>query len=110
LIIRHQFGTTNDIQVAITCDKLELALSSDLYNYRVKQINITVTPEFEADLRTYMERRKLTRESDAVHMALRELASSQPQTGYDYRSWIGFALAAPQNPKPLLSNEDDLWS
>jgi Arc/MetJ-type ribon-helix-helix transcriptional regulator len=77
----------------------------------MKQLNLNVTPEFERDLRQYMERRKITRKSDAIRAALREAVKQSSQAhDYDYRAWLGMGLKAPLNKRRRFRSEDDLWS
>jgi hypothetical protein len=77
----------------------------------VKQLNLNVTPDFERDLRRYMKHRKITRKSDAIRAALREVVARQSDPAdYDYRTWLGLGLKAPLNKRPRFHNEDDLWS
>jgi len=76
----------------------------------MKQMNLTVTPEFERDLRTYMKRKGLKTKSDAVRMAVSEVARRWKAPETDFRSWLGAALKAPLHKKPQFTSEDELWS
>jgi Arc/MetJ-type ribon-helix-helix transcriptional regulator len=77
----------------------------------MKQLNLNVTPEFERDLRQYMERRKIARKSDAIRAALREAVTQGSDVQeYDYRAWLGMGLKAPLNQRRRFRREDDLWS
>ena len=77
----------------------------------MKQLNLNVTPEFERDLRHFMNKKGIARKSDAIRRALHEAAArTQATTDFDFHSWIGLALKAPLNPKPRFQSEDDLWS
>ena len=77
----------------------------------MKQLNLNVTPEFEADLRRYMKQRKIRTKPDAIRLALREAVERRShETSYDFRSWLGFTLKAPLRRKPRFRSEDELWS
>jgi len=74
----------------------------------MKQLNLNVTPEFARDLRAFMKERKIKRKSDAIRLAVRELAE-RSRKNFDFRSWIGLALSDHPNPNPRFKSEDDLW-
>jgi hypothetical protein len=77
----------------------------------MKQLNLNVTPEFERDLRKLMKATGIKRKSDAVRMAVHEIAERQRrEEKTDFRSWIGLALKGEPNPHPRFKTEDDLWS
>lgn len=75
------------------------------------QININLTPEFEAALERLMRLRKIRSKSEAIREAVAECAarSGPAEPVKDFKAWIGAALAAPLNPDPRFENEDDLW-
>ena len=76
----------------------------------MRQLNLNVTPEFERDLRQFMKLRRITRQTEAIRLALRE-AVARASTGgdYDFRAWLGLGLKAPLRRKPRFKSEDDLW-
>jgi len=77
----------------------------------MRQLNINVTPEFERNLRQYMKRKNLTRQSDAIREAVREaLGRKSSVTEYEFRAWLGMGLRAPLRRRPRFRSEDDLWS
>lgn len=77
----------------------------------MRQLNLNVTPSFERDLRQFMKQRRITRQSDAIRLALREAVARADAGGdYDFRSWLGLGLKAPLRRKPRFHSEDDLWS
>lgn len=75
------------------------------------QINLHVTPEFEQALRRLVRLRGLPSKSEAIRSAVLEAlereAERRPPT--DFRGWLGAATAAPLNPSPRFSSEDELW-
>lgn len=74
------------------------------------QLNLHLTPEFERALKRFMRLRGLTSKSEAVRTAVREAAVRDARKGHaDFRTWIGAARAAPVNPHPRFSSDDDLW-
>jgi hypothetical protein len=74
-------------------------------------MNLNVTPEFEQDLRLYMKRKRISKKSDALRLALREAVTRLGKgSGTDFRTWLGAALKAPLNRKPKFGSEDELWS
>ena len=77
----------------------------------MRQLNINVTEEFERDLRRYMRQKGITKQSEAIRQALREIVAKAGSASHsDYRSWLGLGLKAPLNPKPRFRSEDELWS
>jgi len=77
----------------------------------MRQLNINVTEEFERDLRRYMRQKGITKQSEAIRQALREIvAKASSASNSDFRSWLGLGLKAPLNPKPRFRSEDELWS
>ena len=77
----------------------------------MKQLNINITPQFEKDLKLYMNRANLTRKSEAIRLAIEESAARLKKTDFqmEYRAWLGLALKTPLSVKPRFSNENDLW-
>jgi hypothetical protein len=58
-----------------------------------------------------MKRKRTTRKCDAIRKALHEDVTQAKASGScDYRPWLGLALKAPLNPKPLFRSEDQLWT
>lgn len=77
----------------------------------MRQLNMNVTEEFERDLRRYMRQKGITKQSEAIRQALREIvAKASSASTSDFRSWLGLGLKAPLNPKPRFRSEDELWS
>lgn len=77
----------------------------------MKQLNLNVTPEFERDLKLFMKQNGIKSKSDAIRMALRELAERErAKADFDFNSLLGIGLKAPLNPNPRFKTEDDLWS
>ncbi len=82
------------------------------YTFAMSQLNIHLTEEFERRLSRLMRVRQIKTKSEAVRIAVaetleRSLGSGTPAT--DFRSWIGLARQAPQNPPPRFRSDDDLW-
>ena len=75
------------------------------------QLNLHVSPEFEADLARFRDLRGIRSKSEAVRIAVREALERELATSatVDFHDWIGLAAAAPQNPRPRFRTEDDLW-
>lgn len=74
------------------------------------QMNLHITPEFERALRRFMRVRGLTNKSEAIRAAVREAAERDGRAGRaDFRSWVGAGCAAPLNPRPRFTSDDDLW-
>jgi len=77
----------------------------------MRQLNLNVSEEFERDLRRFMRQKGITKQSEAIRLAVREAAAKANQGQHsDFRSWLGLGLKAPLNPKPRFRSEDDLWS
>ena len=82
-----------------------------LYTVCMKQLNLNVTSEFERDLKLFMKRQGIKRKSDAIRLALRELAQRErAKANCDFHSLLGIGLKAPLNPNPQFKTEDELWS
>ena len=75
------------------------------------QININVTPAFEAALVRLMRLRGIRSKSEAIREAVAESAdrSSGAAPVEDFSPWVGAALRAPLNPSPRFAGHDDLW-
>ncbi len=75
------------------------------------QININVTPEFEAALARLMRLRGIRSKSEAIREAVAESAervtSAAPVA--DFSQWIGAALKAPLKRARRFATHDDLW-
>lgn len=59
------------------------------YNPSMAQINLHVTPGFEADLAALMKGRGLKSKSEAIRIAVREAAAPHAAAKYDLRHLIG---------------------
>lgn len=79
--------------------------------YRMSQLNIHLTEEFEKRLAQLMRLKGLKTKSEAIRLAVAEAVEREIQKSptTDYRSWIGEALRAPVNPRPRFRNHDELW-
>ncbi len=75
------------------------------------QLNIILTPEFERDLQYLMRVRGIRTKSDAIRIAVQEIANrgGVPDAA-KFDELLGAGLGAPLNRKPKFSSEDDLWS
>ena len=75
------------------------------------QININVTPEFDAALARMMRARGIRNKSEAIRTAVTEAAerSGGMEPVEDFTSWIGLALEGTLNRKPRFRTHDDLW-
>lgn len=75
------------------------------------QLNIILSPEFERDLQKLMKIRGIRTKSDAIRIAVQEIAQrgALPDTT-QFGELLGAGLRAPMNPKPKFSSKDDLWS
>lgn len=77
----------------------------------MSQINIHVSPEFEANLKSYMQKKGITHKSEAIRQAMSEAVSrlKTEKRKTDFRQWRGMALKAPLNKKPRFKSDDELW-
>lgn len=77
----------------------------------MSQLNLHISPEFEADLARFRDLRGIRSKSEAVRIAVREALERELSSSAtaDFREWIGLATAAPQNPTPRFRTEDELW-
>ena len=75
------------------------------------QININVTPEFEAALVRLMRLRGIRSKSEAIREAVAESAERATRAApvADFSPWIGAALKAPLNRSPRFATHVDLW-
>ncbi|MBI5478797.1 MAG: hypothetical protein HY906_08080 [Deltaproteobacteria bacterium] len=74
------------------------------------QLNINMTPEFEAAIQRVMRARGLKTKADAVRLAVQEAAERvSPPEATEFSSWIGIARSAPENPNPRFTSDDALW-
>ena len=75
------------------------------------QLNIILTPEFERDLQRLMKIRGIRTKSDAIRVAVQEIArrGAVPDPA-QFGELLGAGLRAPMNAKPKFRSEDDLWS
>lgn len=71
------------------------------------QLNMHVTPEFEADLQEFMKRRGLRAKSEAIRVAVKE--ALQVKEKVDYSKWLGLGNRGPTNPNPRFESDDDIW-
>jgi hypothetical protein len=75
------------------------------------QININVTPEFDAALARLMRARGIRSKSDAIRTAVAEASERATAAApvEDFTAWIGLALGGEDNPRPRFASHDDLW-
>jgi len=77
----------------------------------VAQLNINMTPTFQADLRRLMRvwncRTKSAAIRTAVHEALERAQGRHCKT--DFKSLLGSAKRAPQNLHPRFEHHGDVW-
>lgn len=77
----------------------------------MRQINLNVTPEFERDLQRLMKLRRIRTKSDAIRVAVHELATRRADPDDSlFGELLGAGLRAPLAPKPRFASEDELWS
>lgn len=76
------------------------------------QLNIHLTPDFEAALSEYMRLRRVRTKSDAVRLAVQEAVEREHHRRIvpDFSRWLGMAKQAPENLNPRFRSDDDLWS
>jgi hypothetical protein len=74
----------------------------------MRQLNVNVTEEFARDLRRLMRLKGISRKSDAIRQAVHDAVTRSAAP--DFRRLLGLGLAAPLNPKPRFSSDNDLWS
>lgn len=74
------------------------------------QLNMHVTPEFEADLQEFMKRRGLKAKSEAIRVAVKEALKDKEKVVFkDYKSLLGLGNKGEPNPNPRFKSDDDLW-
>ncbi len=76
----------------------------------MSQINLHTTPEFEKQLKEYMQISGFHTKAQAIRAAVQEsLARHLAQkVSVDFTRWLGEGLA-PTPHKPRFEDEDDLW-
>jgi len=76
----------------------------------MSQINLHTTPAFERALARLMKVRKIATKSEAIRLAVEELAAREVRRRPGrFRGWLGQATRAPENPAPRFRSDDDLW-
>ena len=76
----------------------------------MKQFTIVETSNFAIDIKAIMAGMNLKKKSDAVRIAVSELAKKiGKKNKTDFHSWIGAGLKAPTNPNPKFKSNDELW-
>jgi Arc/MetJ-type ribon-helix-helix transcriptional regulator len=73
------------------------------------QLNLNVTAEFDAALKSLMRSRGIRSKSEAIRIAVQETAQKCTGERRSFSSWLGMANQAPVNPRPRFSGDDDLW-
>ncbi len=76
------------------------------------QINIHLNADIENRLKRFMQLRRISSKSEAVHIAIKEgLKQAETQAKvYDFGVWLGLAKQAPENSQPCFRSDDDLWN
>jgi len=76
------------------------------------QINLHLTPEFEAALAEYMRLRRLRTKSDAIRLAVQEAVEREhrQKQAPDFSRWLGLGLGSPENSNPRFRSDEDLWN
>ena len=76
------------------------------------QLNLNMTPRFEASLKRFMKLRGLRSKSEAIRLAVEESLErslkSTPTT--DFSTWLGIASGAGEDANPRFRTDDELWS
>lgn len=78
----------------------------------MSQLNINMTPEFEALLLQYMELNNIRHKSEAIRHALQVVVAKQEAErarGYDFSQWSKVGKRSRKNPSPRFRTHDDLW-
>ncbi len=76
----------------------------------MSQINLHTTPAFERALARVMRIRRIATKSEAIRVAVEELAARETRRRPgDFHSWIGLGARVPPNPAPRFGSDDDLW-
>jgi hypothetical protein len=75
------------------------------------QLNVNMTPEFEAALSRFMRMRGIRKKSDAIRIAIAEGVERGPGRGAACRfsDWLGAATREPLNPSPRFRSDDEIW-
>ncbi len=77
----------------------------------MRRIHLNITEEFERDLCRFMRQKGITKKSEAIHQAVREVVAKASAAKHsDFRSWLGLGLKGPLNPEPQFCSDDDIWS
>ena len=78
----------------------------------MKRLTIKLDPDFERDLRKYMEQQNISSKSEAIRQAVHKAVGNRVGTSAssDFRHWLGLGLKAPLRRERRFFSEDDLWS
>ena len=78
----------------------------------MKRLTIKLDPDFERDLRKYMEKESISSKPEAIRRAVHKAAGNRVGTSSsgDFRHWLGLGLKAPLSGERRFFSEDDLWS
>ena len=83
---------------------------ASVYCMYMSQINLHTTPAFERALAKHMRLRRIETKSEAIRVAVEELAARETRRRPGgFQAWIGAAREAPLNPKPRFASDHDLW-
>jgi hypothetical protein len=76
------------------------------------QLNIHMTPAFEATLAKFIRARGIRTKSEAVRLALEEALAYTTRCARvaDFAEWLGVATGEPRNPPPRFPADRDLWT
>ncbi len=76
----------------------------------MSQINLHTTPEFEQQLKEYMEITGVQTKAQAIRAAVQESLTRRlaQKVSVDFTRWIGEGLT-PVPRQPRFKDEDDLW-
>jgi Arc/MetJ-type ribon-helix-helix transcriptional regulator len=77
----------------------------------MSQINLNVTPDFEARLARLMRRRGFATKSDAIRAAVAEALEREEGDAArtDFATWLGLGNQALRKRKLRFPTDDDLW-
>ncbi len=73
------------------------------------QLNINMTPEFEALLKQYMEMNNIQHKSVAIRKAVEQAVNNPSDKKTAFHELMGAAQKAPLNPHPKFNSDDDIW-
>lgn len=75
------------------------------------QLNVNMTPEFEAALSRFMRMRGIRKKSDAIRIAIAEGVERGAGRAGECRfsDWLGAANREPLNPSPRFPTDDEIW-